>query len=258
MAGPCVGNIFSSIRFHCVVRFYICAPFRRRPFRMTAPISPTTAPDTRCARLIADAAKVFWTYGIKSVTMDDLATRLGISKKTLYQCVKDKNDLVGQVLQCMARESTCEVTHGLDRETNAIDELFAIANRVSKRLRDIHPSIHFDLEKYHPEAFHAWRQGKRAEIFASMVANLQRGIKEGLYRKDLDVHVITTLHIARFDLVFNGELFPPDQFNLEEVQREMFRYHIRGIASPKGVEYLVKKVKREMGNRSKRAADRVK
>lgn len=203
--------------------------------------------DGRCQRLVAEAAKVFWTYGIKSMTMDDMAARLGISKKTLYQCVKDKNDLVEQVLMCMAVESSREMTKELDREPSAIDELFAIANRVSKRLAGIHPSIHFDLEKYHPEAFHAWRKRKRAEIFSSMVANLKRGIEEGLYRKDLDVEVIATVHIARFDMMFDGELFPAGQFNMEEVQKEMLRYHIRGIASPKGVEHLEKMMKRETG-----------
>jgi AcrR family transcriptional regulator len=196
--------------------------------------------------LVMEAARVFWTYGIKSMTMDDMSTRLGISKKTLYQHVKDKNDLVAKVLLHIAEEFKCEIDEELEKGLNAIDELYAVTTRVAGQLKGIHPSIHFDLEKYHPEAFRHMVENKRKEIFASMTENMERGIKEGLYREDLNIPMIATIYIARFDMVFDGELFPPEQFNMDDLHWEIFRYHIRGIASAKGLKYLQKKVLKEM------------
>lgn len=202
--------------------------------------------DERGERLIAEAAKVFWTYGIKSMTMDDMATRLGISKKTLYQYVKDKNDLVEKVLLHISADFKCEVDEAIGQWGNAIDELFGITTRVAGQLKGIHPAIHFDLEKYHPEAFRNMVLTKRKEIYEITSANMERGIKEGLYREDLNIPMIATIYIARFDMVFDGELFPPDRFNFDELHWEIFRYHVRGIASTKGLKYLEKKVKKEM------------
>ncbi|HRN38603.1 MAG: TetR/AcrR family transcriptional regulator [Flavobacteriales bacterium] len=201
--------------------------------------------DERGERLVHDAGKIFWTYGIKSVTMDDLATRMGISKKTLYQYVKDKNDLVEKVLDHLATEFKCMIDKEVEPERNAIDELFGITLRVCERLRTIHPAIHFDLEKYHGEAFRRMMRTKQEEVFSTMTGNMERGIKEGLYRDDLNIPVIAKIYIARIDALFDGDLFPPDQFNMKDVHWELFRYHIRGIASTKGVRYLVKKVKKE-------------
>lgn len=205
-----------------------------------------TSKDLRGERLVEEAAKVFWTYGIKSMTMDDMSARLGISKKTLYQHVKDKNDLVEKVLAHIASDFKCVVDESMGRDKNAIDELFDITTTVAQRLKDIHPSIHFDLEKYHPEAFRQMIATKREEIYTTTTDNLERGIQEGLYREDLNIPMIATIYIARFDMVFDGELFPPDRFNMDELHWELFRYHIRGIASAKGLKYLQKKVVKEM------------
>ncbi|MBS1569498.1 MAG: TetR/AcrR family transcriptional regulator [Bacteroidetes bacterium] len=202
--------------------------------------------DERGMRLLDEAAKVFWTYGIKSVTMDDMSARLGISKKTLYQHVKDKNDLVEKVLQCIMDRQQCAIDAVLGKGHNAIDELFDISNQLAVQLKGIHPSIHFDLEKYHPEAFRKLMNEKRTEIYSCQVANLERGIREGVYRDNFNIAMIATIYIARFDMVFDGGLFPPERFDFNEVIWELFRYHVRGIASPKGVKYLEKKVAREM------------
>lgn len=202
--------------------------------------------DAKGAHIIAEAAKVFWTYGIKSMTMDDMSTRLGISKKTLYQHVKDKNDLVEKVLRHIADQFKCEVDESLAQGGNAIDELFALTNRVTSQLKGIHPAIHFDLEKYHPEAFRHMVVTKRKEIYDLTIANMERGIQEGLYRENLNIPMIATVYVARFDMVFDGELFPPDHFDMDALRWEILRYHVRGIASPKGLKYLAKKTRQEM------------
>ncbi|MBL7953225.1 MAG: TetR/AcrR family transcriptional regulator [Flavobacteriales bacterium] len=205
--------------------------------------------DDRWHRIVEGASKVFWKLGIKSVTMDDVATRLGISKKTLYQYVTDKNDLVDKILKHVSTCYKCDIDAVRAREKqNAIDELYAVTTTVAGHIQDIHPSIHFDLEKYHPEAFSNMVANKRKEILECMTENMTRGIAEGLYREDLNIPMIATIYIARFDMVFDGHLFPPERFSFSDLHWEIFRYHVRGIASKKGLEYLEKKMIKERVN----------
>jgi len=214
-------------------------------------LNPTDEPgpepmDERGQRILEDTAKVFWKLGIKSVTMDDVATRLGISKKTLYQYVTDKNDLVDRVLKHLSFVYKCDIDAVRARDKqNAIDELYAVTTTVAGHLQGIHPSIHFDLEKYHPEAFHDMVTNKRQEIYQCMTENMARGIKEGLYREDLNIPMIAKIYNARFDMVFDGALFPPEKFSMNDLHWEIFRYHVRGIASKKGLDYLEKKMTKE-------------
>ena len=214
------------------------------------PTSPVSSPmDERGRRILAKAAKIFWKLGIKSVTMDDVATRLGISKKTLYIYVSDKKDLVAQVLQNLSASYKSDIDLVRARkDQNAIDELYAVTTTVAGHLEGIHPSIHFDLEKYHPEAFDHMRVNKRNEIFSFMSENMARGIKEGLYREDLNIPMIVAIYIARFDMVFDGTLFPTEKFSMNDLHWEIFRYHVRGIASKKGLDYLEKKLTKERVN----------
>lgn len=200
--------------------------------------------DERGERIITEATAIFWMYGIRSVTMDDMAARLGVSKKTLYLYVKDKNDLVGRVVDRVIGDFTRCTTCG-PKDGNAIDELYAITSTVADKLRSLHPAIHFDLEKYHPEAYRRMMDVRRKQVYASAAANLERGITEGLYRDDLNIPIIATLYVSRFEVVFSGQLFPADRFNSDRLHWEIFRYHVRGIASAKGVKYLTGKVKKE-------------
>ena len=205
----------------------------------------STEMDAKGKQILDQTAKVFWRFGIKSLTMDDVATKLGISKKTLYQYVSDKNDLVDKILKHLSYCYKCDIDLVRAKQQNAIDELYAITTTVSGQMAGIHPSVHFDLEKYHPEAFNSMLKGKRKEIFECMTENMKKGIKDGLYREDLNIAMIATIYIARFDMVFDGELFPPDRFSMQELHWEIFRYHVRGIASKKGLDYLEKKMNKD-------------
>lgn len=195
--------------------------------------------------IIEQANEVFMRLGIKSVTMDDMARNLGISKKTLYQYVSDKNDLVFQSLQLNCDYERDVINEVCKRGLNAIDESFEVSKWVVEQLKKIHPSIHYDLEKYHPEAFHHFRKTQNESVYKCISQNLEKGISGGLYREDINIHVITTVYLTRMDVVFDGQLFPPKDYDFAEVYLETFRYHIRGIASQKGIEYLVEKVKKE-------------
>ncbi|MFT6997440.1 MAG: AcrR family transcriptional regulator [Cryomorphaceae bacterium] len=191
-------------------------------------------------KIIADAIKVFMTYGIKSVTMDDIAKHMRMSKKTLYQYVSDKNDLVTRCLKydCEITEDT--VKEILSKGLNAIEENFEISKHIVEDLKKIHPSIFYDLEKYYPDAWRMMHNLRHEFVGVVMKHNMERGIKEGLYRKDLNVELMTQLWVARLNIIFDPAIFSLNEHNLADVYRQMFIHHVRGIASDEGVKYIEK------------------
>lgn len=201
--------------------------------------------DERGREILEKSGHVFMRFGIKSVTMDDVASKLGISKKTLYQYVSNKDELVKKCIKVMCDRDQSVVEGICKMDLNAIDQMFEISKYLVSMLQEIHPSIHFDLQKYHPEAWTELESTKHQSIYDCTVKNLEQGIQEGLYRDDLDIPVIAKIYLSRFDVVFDGQLFPVGQFSFSDVIWEMFRYHVRGIANEQGVKYLQKKVKKE-------------
>lgn len=199
----------------------------------------------RQQQIIDQASKVFMRLGIRSVNMDDIAHHLRISKKTLYQVVKDKNELVERAVAHMCDHHKHGIDAICDKGLNAIDENFEIAEFIAGQLGHMHPSIHFDLQKYHAAAWDMLERRERADIYACVSQNMEKGIAEGMYREDLNIPIIAKIYIARFDAVFDGDLFTGQEFDPRVIIWEMFRYHIRGIASDKGLRYLVKKVQKE-------------
>ncbi len=193
-------------------------------------------------QLIKDAVVVFMTYGIKSVTMDDIARQMRVSKKTLYQFFKDKGDLVNK---CMRRD--CDFIEAKVKDIqaqglSAIDENFAISSVIVEELRNIHPSIFYDLEKYYPEAMAIMLEMRHKFIGGVVRQNLNKGIAEGVYRPELNVEIMTQLWVLRLNVIFNPELFPMEEFHPKDVYLEMFNHHIRGIANAKGLKELEKKL----------------
>lgn len=204
--------------------------------------------DIKKKEILEQATKLFMRLGIKSMTMDDVAAQLRISKKTLYEHFTDKNDLVEQVVAGVCKHHRETINAICERGLNAIDENHEITKFIVAQIGGVHPSVQFDLQKYHPKAWAVLDETERNDIHRCVSSNLRKGIKDGLYRDDLDVEVITRLYVSRMDATWDGRVFPPEQFNISDVLWKHFEYHIRGIASRKGVEYLDKKVKKERAN----------
>ena len=205
--------------------------------------------DQKEQQFLGDALAVFMKYGIKSVTMDDLARHLGMSKKTIYSFVKDKNDLITRGLDMQHCKESMVMEDICCKGLNAIDEMFEIGHFIQGMLNELHPSIHYDLEKYHAEVFHDMLAKHETSVYDCISRNLQKGVNEGVYRKDLNIDVIAKLYTKRIDNVFDAELFPPSEIAFSEVYAIMFRYHILGVASPEGAAYLEKKWKKIKTNK---------
>jgi len=199
--------------------------------------------EMKCQQLLEQVTGLFMQYGVRSLTMDDIARHLGISKKTLYLCVADKAELVERTMTAyMEKDSTMMEQIHADA-ANAIDEMFLMAQHVSEHLTKMHPSILFDLEKYYPKAHKLFMDYKLKTIRGVLTRNMQVGIEQGLYRENLNADIISGLYVGRMDVIFDDALFPRAQFNAAQIYTETIRYHIRGIASEKGIIYLQDKFK---------------
>lgn len=197
------------------------------------------------ANIILNAAEVFMKYGVKSVNMDDIAKNLGISKKTLYKYVKDKEDLVHKAvhMHCIAEDDAINAI--CDRGLNAIEESFEMTKFIHGLLKSFHPSILFDLEKYHPKVMHEMMRNRNEQISRCMSRNLQKGMQEGLYREDLNPEVISRAYMAMVNALLKGETSPVEDTPIALIYLEIVRYHIRGIASEKGLELLSNMMKND-------------
>lgn len=197
----------------------------------------------KATKLIQEAAHVFMRYGIKSVNMDDMARHLGVSKKTLYQIVRDKDELVSKAVCSFANEESCRMSEIGNMHLNAVDENLEIMKWVLSLLRHVNPAVEYDLQKYHPDVHRFMRTHRNRVVYDGMYRNIRKGQKEGLYRKDFNAEIIAKIYVSRLDVMFDQELFPVSEWSLSDIYTEAFIYHIRGIASTKGLEYLREKMK---------------
>ncbi len=190
--------------------------------------------------ILDEARMLLLRYGFKSMTMDDVAKGLRVSKKTLYQFVENKEDLVKQVMEydCSKQRKKVKAVQGEGHD--AIRESFEFGRYLISLLGEVHPSIHYDLEKYYPRAWDVFLRFKNEEVVGYVQDNLDRGIEEGLYRKDFDPGVIARIYTYRIDVVFHGGLFPPESYSFTRVYQEMFFYHMLGVVSDKGRDQLYK------------------
>lgn len=188
--------------------------------------------------IIEKTEQVFMRYGIKSVTMDDLARELGHSKKTLYQFFDNKDDLVEQV---MSHHVSCmqDTIQGIiDRCDNAIDEYLQINQHHYQFIREMNPSILYDIQKYYPNSWHHFNLHKNEFVKNTIRQNLKQGIEEGLYRDDLNVDVISLFYIYKMEVFADAQLLHEHGLERTECLPEIVKYHLYGIATPKGKAYL--------------------
>jgi TetR/AcrR family transcriptional regulator, cholesterol catabolism regulator len=186
---------------------------------------------------------LYMKYGIKSITMDDVARELGMSKKTLYQYVSDKDDLVGKFIDneiLLRQEEICKC---FKIGFNAVEELFEISIFMNKLMRDQNPATEYDLKKYYPQHFQKTIKARREGIYNYIFTNLKKGIEEGLYRKEMNKEVIAKLYLWRSENVHFDDLFTVEEFTSIKLFIELLTYHVRGIATERGITVLEKKIK---------------
>jgi len=170
--------------------------------------------------------------------MDDLARQLGISKKTIYQLVHDKADLIDQVIELDMQMNKDFITDLDSSGRNAIEDLVTINERMHRQRRYLSPTFYYDLKKYYPELYRRWTTEKRGHLYQIIVANINKGKSEGLYRKELMGEVIASLYVSRMERMELEDTLHEQEAMSDSAIREVFIYHLHGICNRKGLDYL--------------------
>lgn len=195
--------------------------------------------DQRQQSILEGAIKLFKQYGLRSVSMDDVAGSLGMSKKTLYQFVENKDDLITRSLDYLIQKTTI-VEIEKNENLNAIDVLLEISRIVRAETVEINPVVKFDLYKYYPAIYYSTLSKKREMIYHDLLANYKKGVHQGLYRGDIDIDLVAKLYIKNL-----MEMHDPEYINapLSKIFHVMFDTHIRSIVNKEGLEYYELKIK---------------
>lgn len=190
------------------------------------------------------ALELFFRHGIRSITMDEIANQAGVSKKTIYQYFTNKDDLVEAVIYKELKKDEQECNHYKQKAENAIQEGFLALDMVQDMLKSMNPLIIYDLQHYHPKAYKKFKDHKNMFMVNAKKENLLRGIKEKLYREDINVDILARASIEIIFMGFDPDIFSHNKHSLNIIQRELFYFFLYGIASTKGCK-LIEKYKKQ-------------
>ena len=191
--------------------------------------------------LITKAAdELFIKYGLRSVTMDDIAKKLAISKKTIYQFFEDKDALVETIVQQKLVEQTEAMDEIFNQSANPIDEVLRLSEYIKESMSKLHPSVLFDMEKFFPKSYAKFQNHKECCFKDSFIINLKRGIELGLYRSNINTDILAVMRLSQIEMGFNPYLFPPEKHKLQDIQVEFIMHFLYGISTNKGHKLINK------------------
>jgi TetR/AcrR family transcriptional regulator, cholesterol catabolism regulator len=177
-------------------------------------------------------------YGIKSVSMDDISRELGMSKKTLYQYITDKEDLVFQSVSYHFNHDKEECDVLLEQRSNSIKQLLDLAQHITQTLGEMNPSLIYDLQKYYPKSWKQVQTHRQDYMVSCIKLNVEAGIKADLYRKDIDPDVAAKLYISLIEVSLSSPLFYDKNTNYSNIFGQIIDYHLHALMSDKGRKYL--------------------
>ncbi|HTD98061.1 MAG TPA: TetR/AcrR family transcriptional regulator [Mucilaginibacter sp.] len=189
-------------------------------------------------RIIEGGEELFLQAGIKSVTMDDIAKHLGMSKKTIYQFFKDKNELVIALVKKKLQEDEEQMSALINQSGNVIEAMIKMMKCSEEIFSRINPIVIHDMQKYHPDAWKQFQHFKSGVIVRTLEELLTKGIQQGYIRPDIDVKIIAMMRVAQVEMGFNTSLFPVAEFNAWKVQQQFLEHFNYGICTLKGYKLL--------------------
>lgn len=189
--------------------------------------------------LVSKSLSLYLKYGIRSITMDDVARELAVSKKTVYQLVNDKDDLLTKCIGLKFEQS--EITECvMDDSLNVIEKHVFMYKKLSNLLLELNPSFEYDLKKYYPKQYSMFIENRRKIIYKKMQEDLLQGIKEGYFREDIDVSKLAILNIINVEALRTTDVLSVYNLKMIDILKELFTYHLHAIATPLGLEAFKK------------------
>lgn len=201
--------------------------------------SEMTDTDTK-DRIRIVAHDLLMQYGIRSISMDDIASKLGMSKKTIYLYYKDKDELVEAVVEGVITKNQGLCNADRQNADNAVHEIFLAMDMISEIFRSMNPSVLFDLQKFHPDAFSKFLQHKNDFILSMMKQNITKGIADELYRPDINVEIMARFRVESMFIPFNPEFIRNTRASLLDIEQEIIIHFLFGLVTLKGYKLILK------------------
>lgn len=195
-------------------------------------------------KIISKSEDLFLTLGFKNVTMDDIASEIGISKKTIYTHFSNKTELVSAVTFSVLDKIYQEIERINKVAVNPIEELYDIKMFLMHYLRNERGSAHFQLKKYYPRIFEQLEIKKFNKMHSSVERSLKRGIELQLFRADIDVAFISRVYFVGMSGIRDTTVFSEDHFDKNYLLESYLEYHLRAIVTNKGLEILNKHIEK--------------
>lgn len=195
-------------------------------------------------KILKGSEELFRRYGIRSISMDDIARHLSVSKKTLYQHFADKEDLVVAVSKSHLQSQHVVFQAVKATAANSVEHLAKISVCMKQEMDMVNPAMLFDIQKFHPKAWAIWLNFKK-ELIQEVVDNLKQGIDEGFIREDVNPEIFAVLRVETIQAAFTEELFQEKKIKLSEIQTQLFDHFVYGLVTDKG-----KKVYQKCKNKS--------
>jgi AcrR family transcriptional regulator len=196
--------------------------------------------NTLRTEITVSAFEQFRQYGFKSVTMDDIARNIGVSKKTLYEQFKDKDELVLETVKYMLAKNQEETESAFKSAKNAVEQIIALLFIMERMVRGMNLVCYVDLTRHYPAANKYLQEHKESFLFQCISENLRQGIHEGLYRADIDVEIISRFRMESALIVFQNNIFPQEKYDTVTVNNQIFANYMYGIASLSGHKLITK------------------
>jgi AcrR family transcriptional regulator len=188
--------------------------------------------------ILNKATELFLEQGFKSVTMDDLAMEMGISKKTIYSHYQNKTALVEESTAHLLSSISCGIDTIRGLKKNPIEELYEIKKFVMLHLKGEKSSPQYQLQKYYPEIHRVMRHRQYEMMEDCVLENIKRGIDQGIYRENLNIDFVARIYFSGVTSIKDLKLFPVSKFPIGKLMDEYLEYHLRGIVTPDGRKIL--------------------
>ena len=185
-------------------------------------------------KILEQTFELIMKYGIKSVSLDDISRRIGISKKTIYQYFENKKGLIHEVIENHIIEDEAEITSIINKSKDAIDEMLQVAKHVLIFLRSMSPSMMFDTQKYYPQIWERVENQHFKFILDTVVKNIERGQQEEFYCVDIDADIISKMYVRQILTLADESVFPLSKYDRSDLYKSLVTYHVRGLLNDKG------------------------
>ncbi len=197
--------------------------------------------DPKLQEILGKTVELFYEFGIRNMNMDDISRSLGISKKTLYQYVKSKEDLIEKLFYYDQMKWDIEMAKVLNTDLNAIEILLQVSLKVFEEMGRFNPKLTFELKKYYEPIYQQFIVRKQNHVFGQISKNIQKGINEKLYRSDINIELVAGLYVRNLVMAHNKDFCIAENITFIQLFQVMFESHIRAISTPEGIAYFEKR-----------------